>query len=247
LPGVDDGAQTVEDALAIARFAVADGITSIAATPHVRDDYPTAAERMERGVAGLRDELARAGIPLEVLPGGEIALERLARIEPDELVRFTLAQTGRYLLIEFPYSGWPLALEGAIHALRRSGITPILAHPERNPDVQERPARLAAATSAGALVQVTASSVDGREGRAAKRAAKRLFGLRLVHLLASDAHGRGIRAGGLTAAVKAIGDPRLARYLTNEAPEAIVAGQPVPLPPARRRRLSFRAVEAGNA
>jgi protein-tyrosine phosphatase len=133
----------------------------------VRDDYPTAAERMERGVAGLRDELARAGIPLEVLPGGEIALERLARIEPDELVRFTLAQIGRYLLIEFPYSGWPLALEGAIHALRRPGITPILAHPERNPDVQERPARLAAAASAGALVQVTASSLDVREGRAA--------------------------------------------------------------------------------
>jgi protein-tyrosine phosphatase len=58
LPGIDDGARSLDDALGIARAAVADGITTIAATPHVRADYPTRADAMERAVAELRAALA---------------------------------------------------------------------------------------------------------------------------------------------------------------------------------------------
>ena len=80
LPGLDDGARDLEDSLEIARGAVADGITAIAATPHVREDYPTTSDAMEGGVRQLSAALERAGIDLQLLPGGEISLEQLERL-----------------------------------------------------------------------------------------------------------------------------------------------------------------------
>jgi protein-tyrosine phosphatase len=231
LPGVDDGARTLAEARELARLAVADGVEAIAATPHVRADFPTTPDVMEKGVAQLRADFHREGISLQVLHGGEIDLRLLWAIPPEELARLTIAQTGRYLLLEFPYRSWPLALDSSVSGLVRRGITPLLAHPERNPEVQERPARIEALVEAGALVQVTAASLDGRLGRAPERTARRLLELSLVHTLASDAHGPHIREGGLAAAAGAVGDDVLARYLTREAPAAIVAGEPVPPAP----------------
>lgn len=239
LAGIDDGARTMEEARELARGAAAEGVEAIAATPHVRADYPTTPEVMEQAVAELRDDLQRHEIPVRILPGGEIDLTLLWVLPPEVLVRFSLAQTGRYLLLEVPYRGWPRALESAVPALRGRGLTPILAHPERNPEVQDRPQRLKPLVEAGALVQITAASVDGRLDRAAQAAAERLIALGLVHVLATDAHGPHIREAGLAAATEALGDEQLARYLTEEAPAAIEAGEPVP-PVVRsrnRRRL----------
>ena len=70
LPGIDDGARTLADSVDIAWAALKDGITVIAGTPHVRDDWPTGAETMELRVAELRAELQAARVPLEVRPGG---------------------------------------------------------------------------------------------------------------------------------------------------------------------------------
>jgi protein-tyrosine phosphatase len=240
LPGLDDGARSIEESRALARRATRDGIDAIAATPHVRSDYPTTAEQMERGVAELRRDFAEQGIPLSVLHGGEIDLEQLEGLPDEELIRFTLAQTGRFLLIEFPYRGWPLALEQTVFRLRLRGFHVLLAHPERNAEVQERPDRLQAAVGAGALVQITAASIDGRLGRSPRAAAKRLLELRLAHVLASDAHTPEIREAGLARAAQALGDEAIARYLTEEVPAAIVAGKDAPPPPRlKRMRFSF--------
>lgn len=234
LPGVDDGARSVEEARELARLALADGVRAIAATPHVRDDYPTTPADMEFAVDELRYDLTVQGIEIEVLHGGEIALGALFAIPPAQLRRFTLAQTGRYLLLECPYRGWPLSFESTVTALRRQGLTPILGHPERNPEVQDRPDRLEGPVAAGALVQITASSLEGLLGRASQHCARRLLEMGLVHVLASDAHGPHIRGAGLSAAARAVGDAGLARYLTTEAPAAIVAGDTVPEAPALR-------------
>ena len=90
LPGLDDGATDLAGALEIARAAVADGITAIAATRHVREDYPTTADAMEGGVRQLRTALERDGIELELQPGGEVSPEQLDRLSHDELRRFGL-------------------------------------------------------------------------------------------------------------------------------------------------------------
>ena len=239
LPGVDDGARTMDDARELATRAAADGVTAIAATPHVRDDYPTSPDDMEAGVGAVRADLAGHGIDVDVLTGGEVDVERAGHLSRDDLARFTLAGTGRYLLVEFPYAGWPLGLDQSLFNLRAAGLTPVLAHPERNRDVQARPIRLEPLVAAGTLVQVTAASVDGRIGRSARETAERLLEHGLVHVLASDAHTPDVREAGLAEAARAVGDAGLARYLTEEAPAAIVAGERVEPAPARRRRGFF--------
>lgn len=236
LPGVDDGVATLEEARELARAVFADGAAAIAATPHVREDWPTSAARMEEGVAELRMDFADQGIELEVLTGGELALEQLETLSRDELERFSLAGSMRYVLVEFPYAGWPLALESAVHDLGADGLTALIAHPERNKAVQAEPERLERLIGAGALVQVTASSLDGRGGATARATAKQLLELGFVHVVASDAHHHSVREAGLSAAAAAIGDEALALHLVQEVPAAIVAGAPIPALPRPRRR-----------
>jgi protein-tyrosine phosphatase len=239
LPGLDDGSRTVEDARALAQRAAEDGVTAIAATPHVRSDYPTQPDEMERGVLQLREDFVEQGIQVEVLHGGEIDLESLGSLDDDDLRRFSLARSGRYLLLEFPYSGWPAGLEETVYGLGLRGLTAVLAHPERNRAVQADPGRLGEAVRLGALVQVTAASVDGRIGRSSQKAADRLLQGGLAHVLASDAHTPEIRGAGLADAAEAVGDDRLAAFLTTEAPAAIVAGEAVPDPPRKARRRRY--------
>jgi protein-tyrosine phosphatase len=235
LPGVDDGAQSLEDSLEIALAAVADGITVLAATPHVRDDFPTAPETMETLVGEVRRALAREQIQLDVRKGGELALDYLARVPEEELGRYGLAGNPRYLLLEFPYYGWPLSLPQTVFRLRTLGIIAVIAHPERNGEVQAEPERLRPLVEAGALVQVTAASLDGRLGRATRATGLALVEQELAHLLASDAHSANVRAVGMRAAAEAVGDEDIARWLATDVPAAIVEGSPLPPRPEKRR------------
>jgi tRNA (guanine-N1)-methyltransferase len=171
----------------------------------VRADYPTTPDEMEWGVEELRADFEAEGIPIRVLHGAELDLSLLWQVPPEDLRRLTIAQTGRYLLLETPYRGWPMALATTVRSLVHSGVTPLLAHPERNPEVQDRPDRVRELVDAGALVQVTASSLAGELNRAVQHAADQLVELGLVHVLASDAHGPHIARGGIPAAVEALG------------------------------------------
>ncbi|HEY7692359.1 MAG TPA: CpsB/CapC family capsule biosynthesis tyrosine phosphatase [Gaiellaceae bacterium] len=234
LRGIDDGARTLVDSLEIARAAAEDGITVIAGTPHVRDDWPTEAALMEDRVAELQAALDEAAIPLAVRRGGEIAIGWLDRLSADELRRFALGGS-RHLLVETPYHGWPHYLGDAVLALFDRGLTPVLAHPERNAEVQAHPERLVPLVEAGVLVQVTAASVDGRIGRQARDCGRRLVGDGLAHLLASDAHHASVRAVGLASAAKAAGGGALAEWLTVDVPAAILADEEIPpRPPSGR-------------
>jgi protein-tyrosine phosphatase len=245
LPGLDDGAPTLENALGIAEAAVADGIRVIAATPHVRAaDYPTSPEQMERLVDSLRRDLREAAVPLELLPGGEIAFDMLPDLGDEDLRRFGLAGNPKYLLLETPYLGWPLGLEESFFELQLRGFTPVLAHPERNGEVQSSPERLAPLVERGTLIQLTAASLDGRLGPGPQNTGLRLLELGLAHLLASDAHAPTLRQIGMSAAALAVGDDELARWLTEDVPAAIVQNGDIPARPARPprgfRRRSFR-------
>jgi protein-tyrosine phosphatase len=235
LPGLDDGAATLREAVALAKAAVDDGIRTVAATPHVRSDFPTTPEAMEEALTAVRTALIEAGVALEVLPGGEIAFDRLDALEEDELTRFGLGGNPGLILLETPYVGWPSGLIAAVVALRDRDITPLLAHPERNRDVQAGGPGLRALVAGGALVQVTAASLDGRLGRRTRATAHALLDAGLVHAVASDAHAPTVRAIGLSSTAAAIGDEALARWLTEEAPAALLAGEPLPARPQRIR------------
>jgi protein-tyrosine phosphatase len=239
--GLDDGPETVEESIEFARASVADGVETIAATPHVREDWPTTPGQMEAGVAAVQTRLREEAVPLRVVPGGEIAFDRIAKLEPEDLKRFGLAGNPAYLLVEPPYYGWPLDLEQVLFGVRAAGITPVIAHPERNGEVQADPDRLRPLVEAGALVQLTASSVAGRGGRGARTASFQLLEMACAHLISSDAHSSSFRAMSMTEAAKALGDPALAHWLTDDVPRAIVEREPFPeRPTTKRRRSLFR-------
>jgi protein-tyrosine phosphatase len=238
LPGLDDGAADLDEAVAICRAAAEDGIEVLAATPHVRDDYPTTPDQMEAALAAVR---AAAGDSVRLVSGGAIDLAQLDRPR-EELARFALAGNPTYLLVETPYGGWPLDLPEKLFRLLAEGITPVLAHPERNAEVQQRPELLESIVAGGTLVQLTAASIDGRMGGRARSCAATLLERNLAHLVASDAHAPSLRAIGMSAAVEALGDEALGHWLTVDVPRAILERGALPPRPraARPRRRFFR-------
>jgi protein-tyrosine phosphatase len=247
LPGVDDGARTPTESLDIARAAVAAGIDAMAATPHVRDDYPTRVEAMEDGVERLREVLRREAIPLLLYTGGEVAIEWLDRLPVETLRRFGLGGNPDYLLVEFEHYGWPSGLLAAVIRLREHGITVVLAHPERSREVHAEPERLRPLIEAGALVQVTAPAVVGRGGRRAQEAALALIELELAHLLATDVHQASFGWLDREGATAALGDEELLTWLTCDVPGAIVAGAPLPARPHGGRYAPMSARNGRSA
>ena len=231
LPGLDDGAADLDEAVAICRDAFADGISVLAATPHVRDDFPTTPEQMETALAELQQVVGDA---LRLVPGGELDLGQLDRPHA-ELLGFALAGNPGYLLVETPYVGWPLDIGDRLFQLRAAGITPVLAHPERNGEVQHRPELLEPLVASGVLVQLTAGAVDGSLGRASRASAFDLLERGLAHLIASDGHAPAIRQIGMSGAAAALRNETLARWLTVEVPRAIVDGLPLPPRPGQAR------------
>ena len=231
LPGVDDGARTLTEAVELASRIVDDGVAAVVATPHVRDDYPNSAYGIGVAVAELRRALEEDGVRLRVLAGAEVDLARLTEVEPAELRRLTLGGNG-FLLVEFPYRGWPTGLASALELLRTLGLRAVLGHPERNPEIQDRPARLQEAVEGGALVQITAGSLCGDWGAPALTTARRLLDLELAHVVATDLHRAESRRSTLAQGAAAVADGRLAAWLTREVPAAIVDGQPPPPRPA---------------
>lgn len=227
LPGLDHGPADWAEALAMCRIAVADGITAIAATPHVSEVFPNSPQRIEAATAELRLRLGAAGIPLTVHVGGD------HHVSPDLSPRnvLTLGGNGRYFLLEFPYQVLPPRAEVFIKTLLERGLSPIVTHPERTASLQRDWRRLEPLVKAGALVQVTAGSLLGEFGPAATSTAKHFLKKGWVHLLASDAHWEQERsprlAEGRAAAAKLVGEER-AWALVKDNPAAILGGRDLP-------------------
>jgi protein-tyrosine phosphatase len=189
LPGLDDGAGSLEESLAMARLAVADGIRTVVATPHVVTGlYSNSREAILAAVAQLQKALQENGIDLTILPGAEYRLEpdlprRLARGE-----LMTINDTGRYLLVEPPATLLPGYTRQVLYELQLRGLTPIIAHPERNAGFTKEPSRLHELVTGGALVQITAGSLTGLLGSRAAANARAFLKQGCVHFIASDAH-----------------------------------------------------------
>ncbi len=189
LSGIDDGAQTVTDSLAMAQQAVAEGIHTIVATPHHQNGkYVNERTSIIHQVKQLNDELEQHEIPLKVLPGQEVRLygDLLEDYEAGKIV--TLNETNKYIFIEFPSNHVPRYTEQLFYELRVKGMIPIIVHPERNAELIERPDKLYNLVNKGALTQVTAGSLLGKFGKKIKKFSLQLVEHNLTHMIASDAH-----------------------------------------------------------
>jgi protein-tyrosine phosphatase len=227
LPGLDDGAQTWEESLEMARMAVADGITVMVATPHLYQgrspdpEWVNTKEVILECLAQFRQKLAGERIPLEVLPGCDFPLgfESLQLLEQG--LALTLNDAQRYLLLELPDTALPPALEDICFQLQSRCLTPIITHPERHVLIQERPEKLARLIDLGCLVQLTASSLTGGFGRRVKKIARQMVKAGYVHLLATDTHSPHHRPPLLSPAVK-----ELTRLAGEEQAQAMVTQIP---------------------
>lgn len=232
LPGIDDGPSTMAEALEMARVAVAAGITEMACTPHMSRHYPTPVQWMSEAVDELRTALATAGIPLRIHPGGEIRLDWFGELDDEALIAASLGGTGRWILLEMPFEGWPLELGSILDGLAVRGVGAVLAHPERCAAVQRGPDRLWDLVGRGALLQINAGSLTGEHGPGPQRTARTLIASGLCHLLASDGHSADWRPPvmrpGLDQAAMVLGrEPDEIHDLVQDTPAKILAGDKV--------------------
>lgn len=232
LPGIDDGPADMEGAIALAHAQVAAGVRVVACTPHVSCQDPNTAAGIAASVAATGAALERAGVPLQIVSGAEVALTRAAELDDAELEALCLAG-GEWLLLEAPL-GDSAGVEQAVGHVARRGPRILLAHPERCPAFQRDPHALRRLVLGGTvLTQLTAGALTGTFGATVQRFARRLMDERLVHVVASDAHDAVRRPPGLFEALRDTGLAEQEALLTREIPAAIVAGGEIPrLPPA---------------
>ena len=182
--GLDDGAETLDESLAMLRMAAASGTTDIVATPHANSRY-----NFDPAIITSRiEELSGyAGLP-RIHRGCDFHLSAL-NIE-DALrnpAKYTI-NSGRYLMVELPEMFNPDSMGHVLRSLSAQGMLPVITHPERNPVLQRSPAAIEEWIDSGCPIQITAQSLTGRFGQRARQCAWQLLRSGHVHFVASDAH-----------------------------------------------------------
>ncbi|MEE9426303.1 MAG: CpsB/CapC family capsule biosynthesis tyrosine phosphatase [Methylococcales bacterium] len=213
LPGIDDGAATMAQALDLARIAVANGITHSVMTPHI---HPGRYENDIQSISTVFDqfveELENAEIPLSIGMAAEVRISmEMVTMIADHRIPFIGELDGySIVLLEFPHSH---ILPGALNLvdfLIKENIRPLIAHPERNKDIIRDLGLIQPFIDLGCLLQVTAGSLAGNFGPLAQQRGLQMLERDWVHILASDAHNLHNRPPelkpGRRAAAKIVGD-----------------------------------------
>ena len=191
LPGIDDGPATLAEALALARLAVANGIAWAVATPHINyGRYDNTLASISAAYWQFKAELAKQGIPLRLGMAAEVRVgfEITQRVACCELPFLGVMNHKNVLLLEFPPSHLPPGSEKLMHWLMARGISPMIAHPERNKSVIRDLDKIRPFVEMGCHLQVTASAVAGKFGGLARQCAAQMLENGWVTILASDAH-----------------------------------------------------------
>lgn len=191
LPGIDDGPETLESALQLARHAVASGIRVSVVTPHMHAGrYGNSATSIRAAADEFQRVLDAEGIALRIRCAAEVRLDHeiLSWVAEEQIPWLGQWQGERVMLLEFPHSHVPVGADKLVAWLLKQGIRPMIAHPERNKDIMRSTEKLLPFIRLGCLLQVTAGAVAGTFGEGARARAADLLGKGWVTVLASDAH-----------------------------------------------------------
>ncbi len=186
IPGIDDGAQIIDDSLGMLKSLQNLGYSRIITTPHVFGDYyPNTPGTIGRGLKTLQEAAAASGLPQKISAGAEYYLDTyfMTEVLPGGL----LPLAGNKVLVEVSMAGWPRNFADALFAIQAGGYTPILAHPER----YEYEADLRVFTrlkEKGIMLQMNLLAPTGYYGRGVKEAADRFLAAGLYDYCGSDAH-----------------------------------------------------------
>ncbi len=226
LPGVDDGAEDMSEALEMARMAVRCGITDLVATSHFRGDEQEEG-LMKSRFFQLSEALEQERIPLRLHPGAEIfCLEQTG-----ELARAgklpTIGNTD-YVLCEFRFDASCDFMDMILEDIAKAGYRPVIAHPERYHVIRRDPDRIRRWFRRGYVIQVNKGSVLGAFGSGVRAAARKLLDMGFVHVLASDAHSAHRRTTDLHRLREYLLDnysPKYVRLLLEENPGRLIRGE----------------------
>lgn len=234
----------MEMALEMCRIAVDDGIRTVVATPHmfdgIHDVRPEAVRDKVREISVLLQEQE---IPLRILPGADVHVNKdlPGILDRDEVL--TLADKGKHLMVEFPQDVFPRELQEMLFRVQLKGITPLISHPERNAEIQQNTDLLKELILAGNLTQVTAGSVDGTFGSTVQKCALNLLRKRMIHIVATDAHNVSRRPPRLSKAKKIVTEEageEEAQRLFHDWPALLLKGAylecPEPMSPKTRKK-----------
>ncbi|MFH1421777.1 MAG: CpsB/CapC family capsule biosynthesis tyrosine phosphatase [Planctomycetota bacterium] len=230
LPFLDDGPDSLETAIKLSQLAVECGVSTIVTTPHYLPEiFTTSPEMINKALSDFKLVLEQEKIPLTILPGQEIHIEAdmLDKIINRSLLTLNLKN---YFLFEFPLLQVPPGAREMIFHAKLSGLTPVIAHPERNTQIQHNIKMLSEFVNGGALVQITGGSITGHFGKEAHATAEQLLRKELVHVVASDSHREETGFRTLKQAFESISASYGSDYadmLTQKNPETIINGKPL--------------------
>lgn len=185
VPGVDDGADTLETSLQMIKGLIGLGYKKIITTPHIRPEYfPNTPDTILTGFAKLKKAVVAEGLNIELECAAEyfVDFEFRDTIEAGNLLTFS----GKHLLMEISTFSPPPNLYDSIFQLRIKGYRPIIAHPERYTYYQVDEFRKL--KDFGCMLQVNTMSLTGHYGKPVKELALKLLKADLVDLLGTDMH-----------------------------------------------------------
>jgi protein-tyrosine phosphatase len=245
IPEIDDGAVDEGTAAAMLCLAAERGTRSIVATPHVIEgEWLPEWSRITAGCDLLRKLVRGQRLELSVHPGAEVALKM------DLLENLITGpgpyciNEGRYLLLELPAFEIPAFTEDFFFKLMTRGITPVLAHPERHPQIARDPQIIVDWVRKGILIQMNAPSFVGKFGERIAKTAELLVMNDLVHCIGSDAHGIHSRRPQLADAAEKllafVGEVNAHRILV-ENPQKIIAGEAIEVPEVHQLKYPRKA------
>lgn len=188
LPNVDDGSESLEESIAMAKIAESEGITKIVNTSHCHFDFKyKKGNELKLELEKFNQVLKEENINIEVLLGNELYYTRDLIERFNELDFFSM-NNSKYILMEFSPINFPKNIEDVIYEIKIRGYIPIIAHAERYKQVQEDVNIVLDCIKEGALIQVNASSILGKNGEKAEDTSKKLLDNNMVHFVATDAH-----------------------------------------------------------
>jgi protein-tyrosine phosphatase len=244
LAGLDDGPRTDEEALDMCRIAWEEGIRYAAATAHQNDRWPAVTPDLIRaGTQTLERMLREADVALSVFPCAEVMVHPEVESSWRHGELLSVADRGKYLLLEMPHELF-VDLRTLIRDFRELGIHPILAHPERQPELLHEPGWIEQLIQAGCLVQVSSGSVTDPPNREDARALKDWFKRGIVHLMGSDGHSPRRRRPQMAAAYRQItrwAGSTVADRVCSTNGTAVVHGLPLRIPEPTPRRWRWFA------
>lgn len=253
LPSIDDGAKSLAMALDMLRIAEQYGTCEVILTPHhLNGAFSNHTASIKQSYDELSNMAQSAGIKLKLHLGSEVHLVPEATAQLINGTALTYCDLKKAALIEPPKRGMPPGYQSIIAELLSSGITPIIAHPERNQFLRNNLAEVEHLVNIGCKIQLTAQSLTGEFGDSIAQASLQLIQRCLVHLVASDAHRVEGRSPDLTKAYSWISDnfcPATANLLLKENPKRITLGKELKTielkdDPAYQ---VFKSTEAGSA